>query len=106
MGGEERRNQERVPKEVLIRYRCVGPDELKEPEFVVALLRDISRGGLEMKTRKEYPINSILEVRIPMTDLTAARTVNGAVRWMKPAEEDGQFLVGVKFVRLKKKTSG
>ena len=103
MPGEERRKQARVPKEVLLRYRCVTPVQLQESSFTVALLRDISRGGLEMKTKKKYPINTILEVRIPMTDLTAARTVNATVVRVKAAEEEGQFLLGLKFVRVRKK---
>lgn len=98
MSGEERRKHPRITKEVLLRYRRVAPE--RDPVSAVGILCEISRGGLKMRAKRECAAGAILEIRIPETDITDPRKVNAQVVSCRPAEQDGEFYLGCRFVRL------
>lgn len=74
--------------------------------FKGSLIRNISEGGILMRSYEFLPLNLKLVVELPL--MSAVRPVEGACRvaWVNKRGFDEQFDVGVEFVNLNQGDSG
>src|SRR5437870_3993795 len=96
----ERRRAPRVAKRVMLKFRCLAPDLLRDKGDQVGLITEVSRGGLILRTQRTYLPGAILELQMPETTLGPARKLTLRVVWQRRTENSTQFDVGGQFVRL------
>lgn len=97
--GAERRKHPRVPKRVMLKFRCLAPDLMRDKADQVGILLEISRGGLIVKSPRTYLPGAILELKMPATELGGGRTLHMKVVWQRRAE-NLMFDLGGAFVRV------
>ncbi len=98
--GPERRRYERWEQKVILKIRCVTAGPFQESRTRDAMLSDLSKGGLELVTTREYARNLVLEVQMPENALGRAQTCQVRILRSSGAERAGQFALGCAFVRL------
>jgi hypothetical protein len=95
---EERRRRIRFRErnEVLVRtalnrYRGTG---------IKGHTHDLSTGGTRIFIRKAYPVGSKVRLRIDLARTKQSVTLDGVVKWVRAAEDEALFEVGVGFQNL------
>lgn len=97
--GPERRKHPRVAKRVMLKFRCLAPDLMRDRAEQVGIILEISRGGLILKSPRTYLPGAILELKMPQNELGPARTLHMKVVWQRRAE-NLMFDLGGAFVRV------
>lgn len=93
--GSERRTSERQVQKLLLKLRCVSEGLFHELEPRGGLLMNVSQGGMEVWTTRDYAPGCVLEIQVPENAVGAARTVRAKVVWARPAEKQGQYRLGL-----------
>ncbi len=92
--GAERRNHERYPRRTLIKVRDAAYKAIES----IAILHDVSQGGLFMSVAAVFDVGTLLSVDLPKSKLGPARHVTGRVMWSRPSSEStGWSEVGLRF---------
>lgn len=99
-GGAERRRFPRRDQRLLIKFRAIGGAHHRDVADRVGLIRNISKGGFELEIRRELPVDTLLELRIPDSALGPARTLQGRVQWSREESESGRVRAGCTFVKI------
>ena len=99
---KERRKFGRAQHKRMLKYRCISHGMHKDARQQIGIMTNVGRGGVEFKTKREYPVGAIFEVTPPDDKLFKGKTVHVKVQWVKFAEEPGHYLIGTAFIRLKK----
>jgi uncharacterized protein (TIGR02266 family) len=91
---DERRVDERVDVEVEVRYRTIQ-------EFLAAYSRNISGGGLFVRTPQPQPLNQQVQLRFTLPGLEHHFEMGGIVVWSN-ASPRSSFPpgMGIKFVQI------
>jgi hypothetical protein len=98
-GGAERRRAARAPQRLLLRLRCVTEGLFKELEPRGGLLANISKGGMEVSTTRDYVPGCVLELHLPENPLGGGKIVYGRVAWAKPGEKEGHYRLGLSLLQ-------
>ena len=98
----ERRKFKRFEQRLLLKFRCVSAGLHKDSQDRVGMLADISKGGVELKSKKGYPEGAILQLKMPDSPIFKAKIHHVKVLWSKPVGPQ-RFSLGCRFVILKKK---
>lgn len=97
--GTERRRFPRAPQKLLLRLRCVTKGLFEEVEPRGGLLMNLSQGGMEVSTTRDYPPGNVLELHLPENPLGGAKILYGRVAWSRPGEKEGRFRLGVSLLK-------
>lgn len=97
--GSERRRFTRSPQRLLLRLRCVTTGLFEEVEPRGGLLLNISQGGMEVSTTRDYAPGCVLELHLPENPLGGAKILHGRVAWTRPGEKEGRFRVGLSLLK-------
>lgn len=100
MSGRERREDPRVEVELEVHYRTAQ-------EFIAAYSRNISGGGIFIRTQQPLPLNQNVRVRFTLPEITHRFDIRGLVVWTNPAMSRSSFPsgMGIKFVNLDPKSA-
>lgn len=98
-GGAERRRDARTPQKLLLRLRCVTEGLFKELEPRGGLLLNLSKGGMEVSTTRDYVPGCVLELHLPENPLGGGKIVYGRVAWTKPGEKEGRYRLGLSLLQ-------
>lgn len=85
--GRNRRLHRRIDVDIKVRFRKMGADPQREPDFDdhIGFLRNISMGGAEIETRSVLPIRTLLLFEIDTPDRRGL-TFTGVVQWVEEQE--------------------
>lgn len=93
---EDLRKSERVEAQHFISY-----DVLDEKNQILysglALSLDLSRKGVQLEDRIEFPVNSKVRLHLALADEIV--DVEGKIRHIEPVEEE-KFHIGIEFVEM------
>ncbi len=94
----ERRDDSRAEVEVEVRYRTAQ-------EFLAAYSRNISGGGIFLRTQQPLPLNQTVLLRFTLPGVTHQFQVHGVVVWANPASVRSSFPagMGIKFLEIEPK---
>lgn len=95
MQNAERRVEPRADVELEVHYRTTQ-------EFTAAYIRDISGGGIFIRTQQPLPLNHEVQIRFTLPGTPRAFAVRGLVVWTNPYPSRSSFPsgMGVKFLNL------
>ena len=96
----ERRAEERVPAELEVQYRTAQ-------EFLAAYSRNISGGGIFVRTQQPLALNRSVIVRFTLPGLDHRFEIQGIVVWTNSTAARTAFPpgMGIKFLSLNKEDS-
>ncbi len=98
---DEKRRYVRKACKHFVRYRCVSKSASIEHEPRSGVITEISKGGVRMKTVRDYVVGAILEIQLPEGVVGPKRaTLYAKVCWRARGEKDGEYLTGAMFVKL------
>lgn len=91
----ERRATPRAETELQVNYRTAQ-------EFTAAYVRNISGGGIFIRTQQPLPLNSEVQIRLTLPGHTRVLAVRGVVVWNTPYPSRSSFPsgMGIKFLSL------
>ncbi len=98
-GGSEKRRQERIPEKLLLKLRGVSEGLFHEFEPRGGILLNVSDGGLEVSTTRDYAPGTLLELALPATSLGPARRARATVVRSQSGEKEGHFRLGLALQR-------
>ena len=95
----EKREAKRITEETKITITLLSK-ELVPPgkTFSYNLTKDISLGGVKIRTNTFLPINALLKIELSLTKPTRLISVLGKVRWIKTLYAGESFEMGIAFV--------
>lgn len=95
VGMRDRREDPRTEVEVEVDYRTAK-------EFLSTYARNISGGGIFIRTRQALPLNSEVVIRFTLPGIAHTILVQGLVVWSSPVVVPGSlgFGIGIKFLDL------
>ena len=95
----EKREAKRITEETKITITLLSK-ELVPPgkTFSYNLTKDISLGGVKIRTNTFLPINALLKIELSLTKPTRLISVLGKVRWIKTLYAGESFEIGIAFV--------
>ncbi len=95
----ERRKEIRIKGETKISFRVIGDDvDSSASKIFFAFTRDISVGGTRMITDIFLPLETILEIELPLLRLRKIIRVKGKVKWRRNLGIEDIFEMGLEFV--------
>ena len=95
MQGQKQRADPRVDVELEVQYRTAQ-------EFTAAYAKNISGGGIFIRSQKPLPLNSEVQVRFTLPGVLHPLAVRGLVVWTNPHPSRSSFPsgMGIKFMEL------
>ena len=92
---QDRREEPRADVEVEVRYRTAQ-------EFLSAYSRNISGGGIFVRTAQPLPLNQGIRLRFTLPGISHQFDVSGIVVWSNPGSNNGSLPtgMGIKLVDL------
>ncbi len=93
--GAERRADPRADVNLEVRYRSAQ-------DFMLAYAKNISGGGICIRTAKPLPLNSEVQVRFSLPGIPTPFEIKGLVVWTNPYASQTAFPtgMGIKFLEL------
>ncbi len=99
VGMEEKRRDKRIKNESKLIFEIISCDrDLKNKKIFYTLTKDISLGGVNIRTDTFLPVDTLLKIDLPLPKMHKIISVRGKVRWIKSLYEDEVFEVGLEFV--------
>ncbi len=94
----ERREESRAEVEIEVRYRTAQ-------EFLAAYSRNISGGGIFIRTQQPLPLNQSVLLRFTLPGIAHHFQVRGVVVWANPVSVRSSFPagMGIKFLQVEPK---
>ncbi|HDT13909.1 MAG TPA: PilZ domain-containing protein [Candidatus Aminicenantes bacterium] len=94
----ERRKRNRFVErnEILVR---TAVDKYQGPG-VAAHTYDLSTGGARIVTSKNYPVGSVIRIRLLLAATDQIINLDGLVRWTRPKDNGDTYEIGVEFESL------
>lgn len=98
----DNRRAERVPVDVKVDYRTVG-------SFITDYSKDLSKGGIFIKTSLPYEVGERVRLRLTLPDGDAPFALDGVVKWISTLRDREKHPagMGIEFVdfdeKIKKK---
>jgi len=95
---EERRKFFRLNAYHLAKYRLVS--ENNKEELKITSLKDISAGGVCLRTDREIPRGSILQLYINFPQLSSPIPCLAKSTWIKKSDKKGHYEIGLEFLEI------
>jgi hypothetical protein len=91
---DEKRRYPRVNVTILIKFKSHSEDKLREGES-----KDISEGGICIKSKTEYSPGDIVNLQLFLGDTLVC--VEGRIVWKKHTRK-GKFELGIEYIKVNK----
>lgn len=94
----DRREYIRIPFWYPITYRLKGHTETHH-----AFTKNISKGGILIRTNQTLPVDSDIELEIFVPELKSNLTIQGKTTWFQEIEANRYYHIGIDFKNLSQK---
>ena len=99
MGIKDKRRERRVKEEHKIIGEIVSDNKiLKHKKVFYTLTKDISLGGVNIRTDTFLPIDTVVKIELSLPKTHKIVCVRGKVKWIKSLYDDEVFEIGLEFV--------
>ncbi len=103
----ERRRYPRQARKFLVKFRVVGGPAPRDIADRVGQVVNISKGGLLMVAKRSLPAGAIINLKFPENVLGGgAKELGGVVRHVGAETKEGDYPMGLMFVRIVRKDEG
>lgn len=96
---KEKRQYERLSYYCLVKYRLLGQKDAYNE--MVTSLRNLSAGGMLLKTKEHFAVGSMLAIKINISSPAEIIAVNGQVVRLRQNRIKGGYWCGIKFSDIK-----
>lgn len=93
----DKRGASRQALKLLLKIRCPIPGIFYEELSRGGQLLNLSEGGMEISSPREYPPGTELEIQLPESPLGSPKKVRVRVVWTRRAEGSERYLLGTAF---------
>lgn len=97
---EERRKSKRVPVNAIMLYKSqevIDPDRKTPFPIGTPISVDIGEGGLQIVGDQQIEVGTKLDIVLSIVDTQVPIELEGKVIWVKDAEEEGSYRIGIEF---------
>ena len=96
---EEKRRDKRIKNESKLIFEIISAEgDLKNKKIFYTLTKDISLGGVNIRTDTFLPVDTLVRIDLPLPKMHKIISVRGKIRWIKSLYGDEVFEVGLEFV--------
>lgn len=95
----EKRKVPRLRREerAVIRTLNIDGEDVTVSKFYCTAV-DISPNGLQIHSKKPFPMGEQLEIAINLGGNSQAHTLSGVTRWIAPSKDEPGYLLGVELI--------
>jgi len=96
---EERRKHPRLRKEerAVIRQLNISGEDVTVSKYYCTTV-DISPGGVQIQTKKAFPLGEQVEVTINLEGQNGAFNLSGVTRWIAPSKSEPGYVLGIELI--------
>ena len=99
MGMEDKRREKRVKEENKLICEIVSDNKiLKCKKIFYTLTKDISLGGVNIRTDTFLPVDTIVKMELSLSKMQKIVYLKGKVKWVKSLFDDEVFEMGLEFM--------
>jgi c-di-GMP-binding flagellar brake protein YcgR len=99
MGMENKRREKRIKEENKLICEIIScNNNLKHKKIFYTLTKDISLGGVNIRTDTFLPIDTVVKIELCVPKMQKIVWVKGKVKWAKSLYSDEVFEMGLEFV--------
>lgn len=95
----EQREHPRKAEKLLVKVRCISEGFFKENDPRGAQLLNVSKGGMEVRCKREYTPGCVLEMRFPEEMGADLGKALAKIEWTRPSSREGWFHLGLSFLQ-------
>lgn len=96
---EDKRRERRVKEENKLICEIVSDNKiLKRKKIFYTLTKDISLGGVNIRTDIFLPIDTVVKIELSLPKMHKIVCVRGKVKWAKSLYDDEVFEIGLEFM--------
>jgi hypothetical protein len=97
----EKRKDTRLKEENKLILEIISNDEILDcKKIYYTLTKDISLGGVNIRTDTFLPVDTIVKINLPLRKMHRIVCVRGKVKWVKCIYDDEVYEVGLEFVDM------
>src|SRR5215469_5390982 len=96
---EERRKHPRLRREerAVIRQLNISGEDVTVSKYYCTTV-DISPGGLQIQTKKPFPLGEQVEITINLEGQNGAFNLSGVTRWIAPSKSEPGYVLGIELI--------
>ncbi len=96
---EERRKHPRLRREerAVIRQLNISGEDVTVSKYYCTTV-DISPGGLQIQTKKPFPLGEQVEITINLEGQNGAFNLSGVTRWIAPSKDEPGYVLGIELI--------
>jgi len=96
---EERRRHPRLRKEerAVIRQLNISGEDVTVSKYYCTTV-DISPGGLQIQTKRAFPLGEQVEITINLEGQNGAFNLSGVTRWIAPSKSEPGYVLGIELI--------
>lgn len=96
---EDKRREKRIKEENKLICEIISCDDsLKHKKVFYTLTKDISLGGVNIRTDTFLPIDTVVKIELSVPKMQKIVCIKGRVKWTKCLYSNEVFEVGLEFV--------
>ncbi len=96
---EDKRREKRVKEENKLICEIISSNNsLKHKKIFYTLTKDISLGGVNIRTDTFLPIDTVVKINLSLPKMHKIVCVRGKVKWVKSLYDDEVFELGLEFL--------
>ena len=101
---KERRAYTRLDAYHLVKYRIISTAaiEQREQQAILSSAKDISAGGLRLRTKEDLPVSTVLQLSINCPLIPQSKPYLAKVVWARPLGKTKLYEIGVHFIDIDK----
>ena len=96
---DERRKHPRLRREerAVIRQLNISGEDVTVSKYYCTTI-DISPGGLQIQTKKPFPLGEQVEISINLEGQNGAFNLSGVTRWIAPSKGEPGYVLGIELI--------
>ena len=96
---DERRKHPRLRREerAVIRQLNISGEDVTVSKYYCTTV-DISPGGVQIQTKRAFPLGEQVEITINLEGHPAAFNLSGVTRWIAPSKGEPGYVLGVELI--------
>jgi Tfp pilus assembly protein PilZ len=96
---EDRRRHPRLRREerAVIRQLNISGEDVTVSKYYCTTV-DISPGGLQIQTKKPFPLGEQVEITINLEGQNNAFNLSGVTRWIAPSKDEPGYVLGIELI--------
>ena len=100
MPKKERREFIRLQAYHCVKYRLLSTVDTQAHPFTASTVKDISGGGICLRTEELLPESSLIELKINFPHISTYLSVVAKVVWIKPRDRIRRYDIGMRFMDI------